>query len=470
MLGHANMLQPHPHLNEFIRALQLKLGEKDILTDPEACLAYNHDDGRRRGKAEVVAFATTVEQVQSIIQLCNQFQFPLTARGLGTGTPGGAVPIAGGLVLSLERMNQIIQVDSNNRMMIVEPGVTNQAVQNAAAKEGFFWAPDPGSAPNCTVGGNLAYNAAGPRAIKYGTTRENTLGLQAVTGCGDIIRTGTFTTKGAVGYDLTRLLIGSEGTLAIITQATLKLLPLPEAKQTFRAIYKDIDTAARAVTAIMSQPIIPCALEFVDAQAVELIRQQGVVFPDAAGALLMIEIDGLADSLELAAKKIAQAATNEGLLEIAIAKNAQQAQQLWTARKALSPALRSLAPNKINEDVVVPVAQIPALLQSLTQLSKQYGIKIVNFGHAGNGNIHVNLLINAADQNESKRAELCLHEVFACVIKLGGTLSGEHGIGIEKRDFMTHAIDPATLTVMRQIKAIFDPNGILNPKKIFPDL
>lgn len=458
----------HPQLKNFIQALRTKIGEQNVLDDPATCLIYAVDTGRRTGDAEAVAFVTTTEQVQSVIQLCNQYQMPLTARGKGTGTPGGAVPIMGGLVLSFERMDQIIKLDADNRVMVVQPGVLNQQIQDAAAKKGYFWAPDPGSAANCTVGGNLAYNAAGPRAIKYGTCRENTLGLQAVTGNGEIIRTGAYTTKETVGYDLTRLLIGSEGTLALITQATLKLIPSPETKQTIRAIYTNIQAAARAVTSIMSQPVTPCALEFVDDQAVQLICQQGINLPHDAGALLMIEVDGLATDIEIAVQKIKQVATNEGLLEMSIAQNEQQAKYLWAARKALSPALRTLAPNKINEDVVVPVAQIPALLQKLAELSKRYSINIVNFGHAGNGNIHVNLLFDAADKKQNQQAELCLSDVFDAVIELGGTLSGEHGIGIEKRDFMTHALNPATLSLMRQIKKVFDPNGILNPGKILP--
>ncbi len=462
------MDNPFPQFNVFVKTLQAELGSENVLTDQADCLPFSKDTSRKHGRADVVAFVTTVEQVQAVIQLCNRFKIPLTTRGGGTGTPGGAVPIFGGLVLSLERMNKIIRVDPGNRMMVVEPGVMNQQIQDAAAKEGFFWAPDPGSAATCTVGGNLAYNAAGPRAIKYGTSRENTLGLQAVTGSGEIIRTGAYTTKDAVGYDLTRLLIGSEGTLAVITQATLKLLPLPETKQTIRIFYSSIKAAAQAVVNIMSQPIIPCALEFIDNMAIELLRQQGVSLPAQAQALLMIEVDGLAETLAAATDKIVQVASIKDLLEVAVAKNAEEAQQLWAARKALSPALRTIAPGKINEDVVVPVTQIPNLLQQLAELSQRYAITIVNFGHAGNGNLHVNLMLDFADPKQSQQAELCLNEVFECVLKLGGTLSGEHGIGLEKRDFIKRAVDPATLALMQQIKKIFDPNEILNPGKIFP--
>lgn len=453
---------------DFISHLQDKLGKDNVLTDPAECLVYGYDNSRRQGNAQVVTFAENTADVQQLVQLCHQYEIPLTVRGRGTGTPGGAVPLQGGVVLSLERMNQIIKVDPDNRVMVVEPGVTNQEVQHAAANVGFFWAPDPSSAAYCTVGGNLAYNSAGPRAVKYGATRENTLGLQAVTATGEIIRTGTYTTKGAVGYDLTRLLIGSEGTLAIITEAILKLTPLPEAKKTLQVVYQDIRSAAQATAAIMGQPIIPCALEFMDTKALELVRSQGVDVTESAGAMLIIEIDGLASTLTASAERVIQAAQNAGLISLRVAKDTVEAEQLWQARKALSPALRTIAPGKINEDVVVPVAAISELLTKLEELSRRYQITIVNFGHAGNGNIHVNLLFDPQDSAQADRAKECLSEVFKSVLALNGTLSGEHGIGIEKRDFMSLAIDATTLQLMRSIKKTFDPKGILNPGKIFP--
>lgn len=459
---------PAKNLEPFVSALQQLVGVENVITDPIKCLPYNTDYGRHQGHAQVVTFATDTLQVQAIVKLCNQYQIPLTARGGGTGTPGGAVPIAGGLVLSFERMNKIINFDPANRIMIVETGITNQAVQDISAQAGFFWAPDPGSAATCMIAGNLAYNAAGPRTVKYGSTRENTLGLTAITGTGDIIKTGTFTTKGAVGYDLTRLLIGSEGTLALITQATLKLTPLPETKQTLKIYYQNIASATQAVVAIMSQPIIPSALEFIDKNAVRLLRKSGINLPIECEALLMIEIDGLKNSMSEASQKIITAATNSGTLNIEIAENINSAEKLWAARKALSPALRAIAPNKISEDVVVPVAQIPALLQRLTEISQQYDIPIVNYGHAGNGNIHVNLLVDSLDPQLQPKIKTCLNLIFDSVIQLGGTLSGEHGIGLEKKEYMPKAVTSETLNFMRQIKQIFDPNNILNPGKIFP--
>ncbi len=345
----------------------------------------------------------------------------------------------------------------------------NQAIQDKAAAHGFFWPPDPTSGAYCTVGGNIALNAAGPRALKYGTTRENVLGLVAVTGKGDEIHTGTYTTKGVVGYDLTRLIIGSEGTLAIVTEATLKLTPLPESRRTLQAVYASVRAAAAAVSRIMAQPVTPRALEFVDAQAIEMIRNYSQAeLPHGAGALLMIELDGPEAAMGAAVATISTAARGEGLLSLAASGTKEEAAELWATRKALSPALRNIAPNKLNEDVVVPVSRIPELIDGLEQLSREFGIPIVNFGHAGNGNIHVNLLYDTQDAQQEKNARPCLSRVFDLVLKLGGTLSGEHGIGVEKRDYINRAIDPVTLDLMRAIKRQFDPKGILNPDKVFP--
>jgi len=379
------------------------------------------------------------------------------------------VPERGGLVIAFERMSRILEIDPANRIAVVEPGVVNDDLQCAVAEHGFFWPPDPTSAAVCTIGGNLAYNSAGPRAVKYGTPRENTLGLTAVTGVGRMLRTGVMTTKGVVGYDLTRLIIGSEGTLALITSATLKLTPLAEARRTLRAAYRDIHAAAAAVAAIMAQPVTPCALEFMDGSAIAMVRQFSDlgVSPDT-GALLMIEVDGPANCVAAAADAVSAAARNDGLIDIKVAADRDEVAALWRTRKALSPALRHVAPKKINEDVVVPVSRIGAFIDGLEQLSRDMAIRIVNFGHAGNGNIHVNLLVNPDDADEMGRAAQCLSAVFDLVVALDGTLSGEHGVGLEKRDFIHRELDPEALDLMRAIKAQFDPNGILNPGKGLP--
>jgi D-lactate dehydrogenase len=452
-----------------LRALRTAVGADALLTDAGDCWPYGYDNSRRQSLPAAVAFVREAEQVQALVDVCNEHGIPIAARGLGTGTTGATVPERGGLVIAFERMNRILDIDPANRIAVVEPGVVNDDLQRAVAEHGFFWPPDPTSAAVCTVGGNLAYNSAGPRAVKYGTPRENTLGLTAVTGAGRMLRTGVMTTKGVVGYDLTRLIIGSEGTLALITSATLKLTPLAEARRTLRAAYRDIHAAAAAVAAIMAQPITPCALEFMDGSAIAMVRQFSDlgVSPDT-GALLMIEVDGPANCVAAAADAVSAAARNDGLIDIKVAADRDEVAALWRTRKALSPALRHVAPKKINEDVVVPVSRIGAFIDGLEQLSRDMAIRIVNFGHAGNGNIHVNLLVNTDDANEMSRAAQCLSAVFDLVVALDGTLSGEHGVGLEKRDFIHRELDPAALDLMRAIKAQFDPNGILNPGKGLP--
>lgn len=440
-----------------------------VRTDPADTWVYGYDNSRKHTPPDAVVFATSHREVLDVVRACFEAGVPLVAHGRGTATTGAAIPVRGGVVLSLERMNRVIHMDPANRVIVVETGITNQAVQNVAAAHGFFWPPDPTSAAYCTVGGNLAVNAAGPHAVKYGSTRENTLGLRAVTGAGEEIHAGVYTSKGAVGYDLTRLLIGSEGTLAVITEATLKLTPLPEARRLLQAVYAGVDHAARAISRIMAQPAVPCALEFMDAAAIEMIRNYSAAkLPQGAGALLLIEVDGPAKSLDDLETAIHTAASGDGLLDFQAARTREETEALWATRKALSPALRTIAPNKLNEDVVVPVSRLPDLIDGLGSLSRQHGIPIVNFGHAGNGNIHVNLLYDSQDPKQEANARPCLRQVFDLVIRLGGTLSGEHGIGREKRDYLGLAIDPVTLNLMRRIKAQFDPKGILNPDKIFP--
>ena len=456
-----------------LRLLQDILPADALLASPAECLAYGYDNSRRHAMPEAVALVTTEQQVIDIVRLCYAHNIALTARGRGTGTTGATVPTHGGIVMSFERMNKILRIDIDNRVMVVQPGVTNQQVQEAAAQHGFFWAPDPTSAAYCTVGGNLAYNSAGPRAVKYGSCRENTLGLRAVTGEGDVIKCGVYTTKGVVGYDLTRLIIGSEGTLAIITEATLKLLPKAETKRTFMAVYSSMDAAARAVSHIMAQAITPCALEFMDENAINMVREYAATnththLPQQAAALLMIEIDGSRAHIDADVINVDAAARVAGHIATQHASTQQEVDALWQTRKALSPCLRKIAPKKINEDIVVPVSRMAELINGLNHLSTQHSIPIVNFGHAGNGNIHVNLLVNPDDLQAMHSAEQCLEAVFDLVISLNGTLSGEHGVGIEKRDFIYKELSANEIKIMRAIKQQFDPHNILNADKTLP--
>ena len=434
-------------INKALKLLQHTIASTDILTDSDSCHLYSHDDSRHFGLAEAVVLAREPQAVQAVVSCCYKLGIPLVARGKGTGTPGGAVPVQGGIVLSLEHVNKIIDYKPADKYIHVQSGMLNQTVQDTVALDNFCWAPDPGSAAYCTVGGNIAYNAAGPRAVKYGAVRENVLGLTAVTGTGHIIHTGGYVTKSSVGYDLTRLLIGSEGTLAIVTEAILKLTPLPVVNElvTVQINYKDAGSAALAITQIMSQAYIPEALEFLDKTASGLIGLE-------PNFILLLKINR--DNIN----PIKTQASNTGLVDFTIDSN----HTIWARRKTLSPALKTLSPHKINEDIVVPVSRMPELLEYIDNIAKLQAIHIVTFGHAGNGNLHVNLLIP-----HDKQAGIILNDLFDHVIKLGGTLSGEHGIGLEKKPYITKALDQNSLDIMRGIKKIFDPKNILNPGKIF---
>ncbi|MBA4142587.1 MAG: FAD-binding protein [Nitrosospira sp.] len=455
------MLQP-----DCIARLGELLPSNRFYTDPVDCYAYAYDNSRKLFPPDAVIFPVTAQEVQAVVKLCNQFGVPVTPRGRGTGTSGGSLPEHGGVALSLERMLRIVVFDPANRVIVSEPGVLNQSVQDTAKPAGFFWPPDPSSAAYSSIGGNLATCAGGPHAVKYGTTRDHVLGLRAVTGAGDMIRTGCYTTKGVVGYDLTRLLVGSEGTLAVITEATLKLTPLPEAWSGLTAYFRDIKSCSAAIVQIMALPQTPSALEFLDTGSLNLIRSRFPdMVPNGAGAMLMIEVDGLERSISESRGAVLRACHNGGLIQ---AEATADTASLWLARKTLSPLLRGIAPKKINEDVVVPVSALPEFLDGLTQLSRKYRIANVNFGHAGNGNIHVNLLVNPDCADEMTRAEQCLNEIFDLVISLKGTLSGEHGLGSEKRAYIEKEVDPPTLALMKDIKRVFDPNNILNPGKLFP--
>lgn len=452
----------------FIDTLQTHFGKDFCLISPEDCWVYGFDDSKQFIMPNMVVLPASHEDVVFVTRLCNEYHIPLIPRGLGSGTVGGCVPIQGGVVLSLARMNRILHIDIANRLAVVEPGVTNLMLQKALQPHHLCWAPDPGSQAFCTIGGNLAHNSAGPRAIKYGTPRENTLALQAVTGAGETLISGVMTTKGVVGYDLTRLLIGSEGTLATITQATLKLLPKANSHATIRAAYRDTQSAVDAIIQCMSHPDMPAALEFLDATALQLIQKNAQLeFPTTAKAVLLIGVEGNHEQLPVALKRMAALAENAGLCELKTALTPADNDILWHARRCLSPALKHVAPQKINEDVVVPVTQLPSLLATIEALSETYQMTIVTFGHAGNGNLHVNLMFDATQPGQTEKAAQCLSDLFDAVLKLDGSISGEHGVGLAKQPFITRELGAENLKIMREIKHIFDPRGILNPGKIW---
>lgn len=463
-------------LNAAILAeLQALLSVDRVFVDAATLALYASDETPKSCLPDAVLFPAGHDDVVAIVKLANRHAKALVARGAGSGNVGGAMPVSGSLVVSFECMNRIIEFDAANRLVVVEPGVVTDDIDALANTVGLMYAPDPGSGAYCRIGGNLAMNAAGPRCVKYGATRDHVLGLRAVTGDGREIRVGGRTTKYATAYDLSRLLVGSEGTLALITEATLKLMPLPESVATLRVCYASNAAACAAVSRIMGRPganaVLPSALEFMDRHAIEAIREYGAAegLPAGTQAVLMVEADGAAADLPRQIAALEAALAGEGLLEIQSGFTAAAIADLWIARKSLSHAVKKIAPLKINEDVVVPVACLANLVNAIDALGRQYRVPIVSFGHAGNGNLHVNLMVHADDAEEMARAGACRDGLIEAVLGLGGSLSGEHGIGSEKRHYVGRELDASTLAMMRDLKKLFDPQGLLNPGKKLPD-
>lgn len=447
------------------------LGPQRLLTASGDRALYASDETPKSCLPEAVLFPARHEEVVEIVRLANRHRFPLTPRAAGSGNVGGALPTLGSVVLSFECMNRVLEFDPDDRIIVVEPGVVTEDIEHMAHAHGLMYAPDPGSGAYCRIGGNLAMNAAGPRCLKYGATRDHVLGLRAVLGDGREIRTGARTTKYATGYDLTRLLVGSEGTLALFTEATLRLLPAPERIANLRVCYADNRAACDAVARVMRQPVVPSALEFMDRRSIEAIREYGGAegLPAGTQAALMVVVDGAEEDVPRQIQALAAALEGEGLIEIQSGFTPDEMARLWTARKSLSHAVKRIAPLKINEDVVVPVMRLGELVEAIDQLAERHRIPLVAFGHAGNGNLHVNLMVHPEDADEMARARACRRELVETVLRLKGSLSGEHGIGSEKRQFVGLEFDASTLAFMRELKALFDPVGILNPGKKLPD-
>ncbi len=452
-------------------AFRSALGDARVFDDDATRALYASDETPRRIMPDAVLFPASHDDVAALVRVAHAHAVALVPRGAGSGNVGGALPAPGSVVVSFECMRSVLEFDPVNRLVVVEPGVVTEEIDHLARSAGLFYPPDPGSGAYSRIGGNLAMNAAGPRAVKYGVTRDYVLGLRAVTGAGDEIRTGCRTTKGVTGFDLTRLLVGSEGTLALITEATLKLLPAPDTVATLRLCFASPHAALDAVGRVMRQSVVPSALEFMDPRAIDAIRPTGAADDLAPGtrALLMVEADGATEDVPRQIAALQAALQGDGLLEMKSGFAREDIVRLWAARKSLSHAVKRIAPLKINEDVVVPVSRLADFVDFIDAAAEAQRLPIVSFGHAGNGNLHVNLMVHPDDAGEMARARAALDAIMARVLALGGTLSGEHGIGTEKRRFIPQEIDAPTLALMRAIKRQFDPLDLLNPGKLFPD-
>ncbi len=434
-------------------------------------ITHSFDATQHQFLPEVVVHAVTSDQVSRIVRLANAEMIPILPRGAGSGFTGGSLPIKGGIVLVLTRMNRILEIDIDNLIAVVEPGVITGRLQKEVEKLGLFYPPDPASKDFCTLGGNIAECAGGPRCVKYGVTRDYVLGLEVVTPTGEIIHTGGRTMKNVVGYDLTRLLVGSEGTLGIVTQIILRLLPKPEARKTMLVAFETIDGAAQAVSAIIRGNIIPTTLEFMDGSAIDCVRQAtSLDLPLSCRAVLIIEVDGDREVLDGQVLKILSIIEPLGVLENRIAATEAESEAIWKVRRSISPSLRRLNPDKFNEDIVVPRSKVPDMIRALEAISTRYGVPIINFGHAGDGNIHVNVMVDLKESGMEEKVQLALSDIFRTTVALGGSVSGEHGIGTAKAPYIGMELNAATLATMQTIKKALDPNNIMNPGKIFPDI
>ncbi|RPI35999.1 MAG: FAD-binding protein [Nitrospiraceae bacterium] len=437
-------------------------------TDPEDILCYGFDASGLEAPPAAVVWPHDTSDVIKVMEYAYANGIPVIPRGAGTGMTGGSVPSQGAVILSMEKMNRIIEIDEENLTALVEPGVLNGKFQRELERHKLFYPPDPASMNFCTIGGNVAENAGGARAIKYGVTKDYVLGLEAVLSDGRLIKTGVKTAKGVVGYDLTGLLVGSEGTLAVITKIRLKLLPLPQEVITLMVLFKELEQSGVAVTRIISEGIIPRTIEFLDRETIKAVESyKPIGLPKDVDAMLLIELDGAPSVITRDAEKIKELCNALGG-EVIMAENEAARTKLWEARRAVSPALFHISPTKINEDIVVPRNRLPEMLRILKGFSESTGIRIVNFGHAGDGNIHVNLMVDRNNKEEYEKATKLVGDIFRATLELGGTISGEHGVGLTKKAYITMEIRPDELELMKKIKTVFDPKNILNPGKIFP--
>ncbi|ADH86868.1 FAD-binding oxidoreductase [Desulfurivibrio alkaliphilus] len=472
MTGHTPAID-----SRLLAALQRVVGKEQVATAAEERLSYAYDGSGREHSPAAVVFPENCAQIAAILRLAGEYQVPVIPRGAGTGMCGGAVATRGGIMLALSRMDQILEIDADNQVAVVQPGVITADLQRAVQHHGLYYPPDPASRAFCTIGGNVACGAGGPAAVKYGVTRDYVLGLKAVLANGDIIHTGVRTAKGVVGYDLTRLLVGSEGTLAVIGEITLRLVPAPTTRQTMLLLCRDLQQATGLVSAILRR-LTPATLEYLDRTALNLVADRlpaGLMehalsqIGQSPAAMLLLELDGNPEEVAGQTRQLNEFLQDQPGVLVYAAADREEAEQLWAARRAVSPAAFKLRPHKISDDIVVPRSRIPELVAAAEQLAADTGLPIFTFGHAGDGNIHVNIMLDRDDPREAGAAEGVRAAIQQRTLALGGTLSGEHGVGISKAAAITAELDQAGLELMKKLKRLFDPGNILNPGKIFPD-
>lgn len=446
-------------------------GDRTVLTSEEDLIAYGYDAAWFDALALVVVRPETVEQIAQIHRLAHRERIAITPRAMGSSLSGGAIPSAGAIVLSIMRLNRILEIDAVNRVAVVQAGVITADLQRAVENQGLFYPPDPSSLRQSAIGGNIAENAGGARCLKYGVTGDYVTALQVVLADGTVLRTGGKTVKNVTGYDLRALFTGAEGTLGTVTEATLRLLPKPKYTRTALASFDSIERAAASVAAVMASGVVPTAIELLDSLTVQCVNElQPHVFPSGCQAVLIFAVDGnYEQAVDGDLEQIAAIVRDQGAAAVDVARTAQASDRIWEARRSVSPALARRRPNKLGEDVCVPVSEIPAMIARVREIAQRYGLLIPVFGHAGDGNLHPNILCDRRDGDEIARVRMAAREIFEAAVALGGTLSGEHGIGVLKKQFMELDLGADALALMRRIKEAVDPAGIMNPGKMFPD-
>ena len=453
------------HINSF----EDMLGKENVYSDKAHLIAYSYDATRTRFEPDAVVFPRDEEDVCRILLYCSNHKIVVVPRGAGSGFTGGALPVSGGITLAMEKhMNKILEIDEKNMVAVVQPGVINKDLQNAVEKLGLFYPPDPASEQYSTLGGNVSENAGGMRAAKYGITKDYVMALRAVRANGDIIRAGKRTIKDVAGYNVAGILIASEGTLAAITEITLKLLPLPKFASSYMAVFPSVDDAMNAVFKSLASGANPVAMEFIDSLAVKAIKQKlGVALPEDAGALLIGDVDGnVPEEVAFQLETLETSFKENGCNDFKVATDKKEREEIWYARRNVSQCVTVYGSKKLNEDISVPRSLLPEALKEIYKIGEKYGFSVPCFGHAGDGNIHVNVMVDGSDEKQLTDGHKAIEEIFQLVVDMGGTLSGEHGIGLSKAPFMNIAFNKQESQLFEDIKKAFDPNNILNPGKM----
>lgn len=450
------------------KELQKYLGKEKVFSDREYLLAYSYDATGIQSWPDLVVLPESDDDIRHILEIANKYNVPVTPRGAGVGLSGGSVPLEKGILICFSRMNKILEIDRGSFTAVVEPGVVTYDLQTACEEIGLFYPPDPASLKTSTIGGNVAENAGGLRCFKYGVTGSYVLALEGFLVDGTKIKAGSPCIKDVAGYDIKSLLIGSEGTLAVISKIYLKLIPLPEARVLCRVDFSSLAEGARFINNMINSGIQPAVLEFMDKSSIEAsYRYMGIPVEDAPDAIVLSEIDGNALDVGARKDKFLAMVKEQQVKDFRVAETTEEKELLWSLRRNISPAISKIKPKKINEDIVVPTGKIPEAVERIKGIGRRLNLEIVLFGHFGDGNIHTNVLVDPEDADEMKRAEEALDEIFKYVVSVNGSITGEHGVGISKRPFLSYQFSDAEIALFKNIKNVFDPGNVLNPGKIF---